>query len=160
MNITIKIILGIVIISLSIYSGYKLSSKFKIRYDFFSDYYNFNQKMIEEVNFRKNSIINVIEKFSCKEHFKNLLLNYKQYLSTNHFEPPLYFLSENEKEDVVLYFTNLGKNDTKNELNSLKSYENKLKEIKNCTEIENKKYKTLYLKLSFLFGLLIFILII
>ena len=70
------------------------------------------------------------------------------------------FLKEEEKRVICDYFSMLGKGDSQSQKGYFSGEKERLKKFQNETEEICKKYSDLYVKLGFLCGLLILILII
>ena len=109
----------------------------------------FSQKTLKEI---------IAEKYSINNDF---LYSFKLYLENKeNFCLNINYLSSDEKAFLLEYFENIGKTEKGSQLEFLKKAEERLSTFyKNAIELD-KKYKTLYIKLGFLIGLIIFILII
>lgn len=157
-----KIILGVIAVIICTFTGVKLSEKYKLRKDFYSKLLNFNRLFLEEVSFSKNTLPKIIEKISDKEPFGRFAKEYFNFLVNNGDSNEykyLWFLSSEELSSLKNYFSALGKTDAKTQVDFLKSKDEKLKETLKLSEIDEKKYRTLYLKMGFFTGLLILVLI-
>ena len=71
-----------------------------------------------------------------------------------------YFLDDDEIELMRSYLENIGKTDPSSQLNYLSSSVEKIDQKLKNAEKNEKNYKSLYIKLGFLCGVVIFILII
>jgi len=158
----LKWILGGIAIAICVFTGYKLSEKYKLRHLFYSDFNSFNRIMLGEVSFTKSTLPEVLGNARYKGNFANLLEEYKKFLYDGvEFEyKSLWFLSEEEKVFITTYFKTLGRSDARSQLDYLKLCEDKLKIVTAKTETDEKKYRTLYLKMGLLTGLLVLVLII
>lgn len=152
-----RLVLGVVFLILSTFFGYKFSSKFSERRIFYNDFYSFNKKLSNEVAFSKNSIVNLVEKKENDGYFigqvKKIILekNNKVQLTNSY--------SKEENDFFNDYLDNIGNGDSLSQRKYLEGVEEILKEKRQLTQDEEKKYKKLYIKLGFLFGLILLIVI-
>ena len=154
-----KIFLGILVIIFSTFIGYVLSKKYTKLKNFYCNFDNFNKMLKTEIAFSQKTLKEIIdEKYSINNDFLN---NFKLYLENKeNFCLNINYLSSDEKAFLLEYFENIGKTEKGSQLEFLKKAEERLSTFyKNAIELD-KKYKTLYIKLGFLIGLIIFILII
>ena len=154
-----KIFLGILVIIFSTFIGYILSKKYTKLKSFYCNFDNFNKMLKTEIAFSQKTLKEIIdEKYSINNDFLN---NFKLYLENKeNFCLNINYLSSDEKAFLLEYFENIGKTEKGSQLEFLKKAEERLSTFyKNAIELD-KKYKTLYIKLGFLIGLIIFILII
>ena len=154
-----KIFLGILVILFSTFIGYILSKKYTKLKNFYCNFDNFNKMLKTEIAFSQKTLKEIIdEKYSINNDF---LFSFKLYLENKeNFCLNINYLSSDEKAFLLEYFENIGKTEKGSQLEFLKKAEERLSTFyKNAIELD-KKYKTLYIKLGFLIGLIIFILII
>ena len=154
-----KIFLGILVIIFSTFIGYILSKKYTKLKNFYCNFDNFNKMLKTEIAFSQKTLKEIIaEKYSINNDF---LYSFKLYLENKeNFCLNINYLSSDEKAFLLEYFENIGKTEKGSQLEFLKKAEERLSTFyKNAIELD-KKYKTLYIKLGFLIGLIIFILII
>lgn len=149
-----KIILGLCSLIICIFVGYFFSKKFSQRLDFFNAFNNFNKRFKNEVGYTKNSIINLIEEETNKNDFHNYLLS---FLVSEELKIEEKYLN---KDDVIFfnnYLKNLCTSDTEMQIKYLESIDRQIElKVKEAND-NDKKYRTLYIKLGFLIGLIIFI---
>ena len=148
-----NIFLGIFAVVIGTYFGYKFSYKYQYRLDFIRELSEFNKNLITNVSFTKNSIISMVEKLG-RGNFNDYI---KKYYDNNSFELEERYFTSDEKDFINNYLLNIGTTDAISQLKSLQSYDEKIKEKLSNAESDNKKYKSLYVKLGFLFGLIVFI---
>ncbi len=152
-----RLVLGIVFLILSTFFGYKFSSKFSDRRVFYNDFYLFNKQLVNEVFFSQNSIVNLVDKKTDDGYFigqvKKIILekNNKTQLSN------IYTKEENDFFND--YLSNIGNGDSVSQRKYLEGIDELLKEKRQMTHDEEKKYKKLYVKLGFLFGLVLLIIV-
>ncbi len=126
----------------------------------------FNERFINEISYYKRPLQAFFTKYAYKDTFASLLNHFLycvqngvplqgNLLTNNDFD----FLNKEEKTVVENYFSMLGKGDSA----SQKTYFSAQKQALTTLEKESadccKKYGDLYVKLGFLCGLLILILI-
>ena len=157
----IKWLLGAVFIVLCTFLGYKFSEKYRLRKKFYSGFYSFNKKMLDEMSFTRNSLLKVISDFHADETFLNVLYEYRDSLKCGGALgcEKLWYLSEEEKGEVCEFFSELGKTDAYTQVNFLKVYDAKLKDFEQKSAAEEKKFVSMYIKLGIFAGILALILI-
>ena len=161
----IKFILGIAIVGFTSFCGYLLAGKYRQKKEFFLQFNEFNERYISEISYYKRPIGEFITKYSYKNDFQTLLENFFNGLSANKemnigLLTSFSFLNQDEKIFTGDYFLMLGKGDTASQKGYFSSLKEKLKKLQNESESVCKRYADLYIKLGFLCGLLILILII
>lgn len=162
-----KYLLYILIIAFTSFCGYLLAKKYRKKKSFYAQFVVFNERFISELSYFRRPIYEFISSY---EYFGEFLFFLKEFLS-NHEKNTVflqelmedtvfYFLKSDEKSMVVNYFSMLGRGDS----HSQKVYFTSMNEILKKAEVQAisncKKYSELYLKMGFLIGLLIIILII
>ena len=75
-------------------------------------------------------------------------------------EEEYFFLKAEEKQMILNYFLMLGKGDSVSQKGYFSSVRDTLAKLENETKTEAKRYGDLYLKIGFLLGLLVLILIV
>lgn len=159
---SVKIIFGLLALVISTITGIKLSEKFKLRKEYYKTLSEFNSVMKEEVYFAKNTLPTIINKIK----YKNDLIDFlKQYILSLESKISLdlkkfWYLTDEERNNLFFYVETLSKTDSINLKQYLTNLENKINNKLNIAEIEEKKYRSLYMKLGFLTGLLVLVLII
>ena len=152
-----RLVLGIIFLILSTFFGYKFSSKFSDRRVFYNDFYLFNKQLVNEVFFSQNSIVNLVDKKTDDGYFigqvKKIILekNNKIQLSNTYTKEENDFFND--------YLSNIGNGDSLSQRKYLEGIDELLKEKRQITQDEEKKYKKLYVKLGFLFGLVLLIIV-
>ena len=141
--------------------GWLISNKFAESQTFWGKFAYKHEKIKAEISFSQNPLSEIlydkkenIEKqdgFSVMLHdcFKNGKITHK-----------LKFLSEEEIRFIEKYFQSLGTTDKDSQINILKSMETEIKKYSEIADEKCKKYRPLYIKLGFLSGLVIFILVV
>ncbi len=158
----IKFCLGVAIVALTSFIGYLLSKKYRQRKDFFIQLCTFNDRYLSELAYRRRPIREFASSYVYYGEFNALLQEFFLGIEEGaDFNFPDYnFLSKEEKTLITDYFLMLGRGDSF----SQKGYFSSLKETisshtAKVTE-DGKRYGDLYIKIGFLCGLLILILII
>ncbi len=162
-----KFLLGIAIVAFTSFCGYLLTKKYRKRKSFFKQLYEFNERFINEISYYRRSLSTFIAQYVYRGEFQGLLeaiFNLQQertdVLQTTLQLSEYNFLKEEEKRIIIDYFSMLGKGDSQSQKNYFSGQKERLTKMKNEAEETCKKYGDLYVKLAFLCGLLILILII
>ena len=151
-----RLFLGIVLLLLSLFIGYCLSGKYYFRRIFYTDFYNFNTLFGQEIAFKQTTLVNLINNQSNNTDFYFLIKN-KVLTESNEF--CITYLTAQEKNFVYEYLEKIGKFDKNTQLEYLKNVSGIILEKQQNSIIDEKKYKTLYIKLSFLIGLILLIVV-
>ena len=162
----VKFFLGLAIVAICSLLGYVLSSKYRQRKQFYVQLRMFNERFLHEISYYKRPLGEFIAKYTYQGQFDEVLHDFYKQLATQKqrhisFDFAEYtFLQKEEHVFLEDYFQMIGKGDS----SSQKVYFSSMKEEiqKRCTtaETEYKKYGDLYIKLGFLCGLFILVLII
>lgn len=163
----LKVLLGVAIVAFTTLCGYLLSRKYRQRKQFFRQLSEFNERFLNEISYYRRPIRDFITTYAYQGEFHDLLQSYLMNLEQSSpnpmqlLEEPAYaFLKEDEKTLITNYFFMLGKGDS----SSQKGYFNSVKSVLGKWQSDavetGKKYEDLYIKLGFLCGLFILILII
>lgn len=162
-----KFFLGIAIVAFTSFCGYVLAKKYRQRKNFFAQLREFNERFLNEISYYRRPLAEFVSKYAYKGEFNRLLECFFRTLGENSylFEEDLQgaeynFLTREEKGDIKDYFFMLGKGDSASQKTYFSSVKDRLLQKQTETEKNCKKYGDLYVKLGFLIGLLILILII
>lgn len=149
-----KILMLILIVFCFIYIGYSINRHYKVKNDFLKNFLDFICVYENEIQFNKNNLINIIKSHSFGKYFDNFL---NDYITSKTSIPS--FILDNEKIEIETFLNSLGKKDIDGEIKNLKMYKMKFEIIyqKSCEDLKKGK---LSLKLSFVLGLLLAILLI
>ena len=150
-----KIFLGIILVCLSTFLAYVLSAKFSLRKQFYNDFFNFNNKLKQEISFGQTTIVSLINNENASDFYCYL----RKYLNNNTFDFDKTYLTNDEIEFYYNYIKTIGTGDKNSQIDFLDNVNTKVVERQRKSLDEEKKYKTLYIKLGFLFGLILFVLI-
>jgi stage III sporulation protein AB len=161
-----KFFLGLAIIAFTTFCGYLLSKKYRQKKGFFREFYAFNERFLNEINYFKRPLAEFIKTLDCNGEFSGLLEIFLSGLTLeeNTVENTLSgsefsFLTKEEKTETIAYFSMLGKGDSSSQKVYFSSSKERLKALRDTADSTAKKYADLYIKLGFLCGLLILILI-
>lgn len=148
-----KIFLGIIIIILLSFVGYLLSNKLTKRKNYYKSFNNFNDRLKNEIGFSKNSLLNLFDEENDFNNSLKLLLKGEKINKIS-------YLSKDESDFLIKYAKNIGKSDKNTQIDYINKCKDSIDKLYNESIENEKKYKTLYVKLGFLIGLIIFILLI
>ena len=151
-----KIIIGIFFLFLCTFIGYNLSLKYTKRKMFYGNFFNFNEKLLREVSFLQTTIVSLLNDIDINTDFYDSL---KHYINTKEFKFDKQYLLEEEKNELNRYFKTIGTSDKIGQLEYLNSMDITLKNKRIQTEENEKKYRMLYIKMGFLIGLIILVIL-
>ena len=157
----LKVLLGCAIIAFFSFCGYFLSKKYRQRKMFFRQLYDFNQRFLNEIAYYRRPIQEFAVKYAYQGEFEEVLHSFLASLNGGLLDLNDYtFLREDEKMFLSDYFQMLGKGDSASQKAYYTSVKDGLVKWKINSEQEAQKYEDLYIKLGFLCGLFILIMII
>lgn len=137
--------------------GYLFSVKYGQIRDFWDKFGFWHKKIKAEIAFSQNSLPEIFGESKKSDAFSDCA---REYLIGNDKSVQLKFLSDEETEFLNKYLQNLGRMDKDSQLNFLNSFEPELEKFIRSAENKSKTYRPLCVKLGFLLGLIIFILLI
>lgn len=165
----LKFFLGLVIVVITTFCGRLLAGKYRRRKDFFVQMNEFNDRFLTEVTYYKRPLIEFFEGFQYHGEFQELLEEVmairkgsgvlkgaSALIDFSRFT----FLTADERVLIGDYFLTIGKGDSLSQKTYFGGIKENLSSIRKRCEEENKKYGELYLKLGFLCGLAILVLIV
>lgn len=162
-----KFILGIAIVCFTSFCGYLLAKKYRQRKLFLKQLGEFNERFLNEIAYFRSPIREFASKYVYKGEFNALLedfflgLEERAYQGRERLDFSEYtFLTNDEKEFTESYFLMLGKGDSASQKAYFSAAKEQLKRMETEAENAQKKYGDLYVKLGFLCGLFILILIV
>lgn len=154
-----KTVLCVTLVVLCALAGFMLTKKYKFRKIFMYDLYTFNERLISEVNFTRMPLSVFFTKYEYGTDFTLLL----EKIKNQNFESvqvEYRYLTIKQKQITEEYFTMIGKSDWKSQSDYLKNVRAELDKEKTETYEEYKKFLSLYVKLGFLLGLVLAILLV
>ncbi len=163
----IKFLLGMTIVAFTSLCGRMLAKKYRVRREFFKQFKEFNERFLSEISYTRRPLKTFAQSYTYHGEFQALLRDYFHALDERlptgvpFFERENYsFLTEEEERTVENYFLMLGKGDSASQKGYFSSMRDKLSAMQTESEKDAKRYGDLYVKLGFLCGLLILILIV
>ena len=163
----IKFLLGIAIVSFGSYCGYIFAKKYRKRKLFFGQLKEFNERFLSEVSYYRRPLREFVSKYIYKGEFQMFLQNFfleiDELSQSEHSSmgfPDCEFLKSEDKALLEDYFKMLGKGDSASQKTYFSAAKEWIAKLYGDAENEYKKYGDLYIKLGFLCGLLILILMI
>lgn len=152
----LKLLVGVLSIIVAVKIGKDKAEKDKNEYLYFNSLVVLCDKILSDLSYKKSKINELLSiKFNSSE--LNETLN--SYLKGKNVELPV-FLNEEEQFLVIDMLNTLGKSDTVAQIHSVNAFKNEFIKISNDKFTKYKKYNALFMKLGFISGLLIFILVI
>ena len=163
----LKFIFGATMVAFTTFCGYLFARKYRQRKLFFAQFSEFNDRYISEISYSRRPIKTFISAYAYKGEFDTFLRKYFEVLESGQtrmhgfdFKTELSFLKQEERQIVLDYFIMLGKGDSVSQKGYFSTIKERLHSLASLTENEHKKYGNLYVKIGFLCGLFILILII
>jgi stage III sporulation protein AB len=161
----IKFFLGVAIVAFMTFCGYLLAKKYRKRMLFIQEFYTFNERFLSEIAYYRRPIKEFIALYAYQGEFNDFLIDVlserEENAQISFVKPDVYpFLTEEDRKTVDDYFFMLGKGDSASQKGYFSSIKERLSSLKKEAELEAKRYGDLYIKLGFLCGLLILILIV
>ena len=161
----IKFLLGVAIVAFTSFCGYFLAKKYRQRKLFFLQLREFNERFLNEISYYRRPVREFIATYSYRGEFNVLLSEFFSSVENN--RPPdlscvseLSFLKQEEQRGIEDYFFMLGKGDSASQKGYFTAAKDTLLKWQTEADAANKKLGDLYVKLGFLCGLLILILMI
>ncbi len=162
----LKFLLGVAIVAFTSFLGYIFSKKYRQRKEFFKQFKEFNSRFLSEIAYARRPLKEFARAYVYHGDFQALLQDYFEYLEKSlpvaiFFQSHKYpFLTEEEGRTLGDYFSMLGKGDSVSQKGYFSSMNEKLSALQESSEKDAKRYGDLYVKIGFLCGLLILILIV
>ena len=159
----VKIVLCVTLLIFTSGIGYVFALKYRKRKQFFSQFYDFNERFLRELEYSRRPLTDFIQNCLYKGEFSDLL---SIFLMNSDIEMPLQdyfssitFLKLDEEKTISQFFNELGKGDCESQKKVFGNYLKDLGHKKTETNSDYKKYAELYVKLGVLVGISIIILI-
>ncbi|MBQ8429179.1 MAG: stage III sporulation protein AB [Clostridia bacterium] len=163
----IKFFVGIAVVAFTSFCGYFFSGKYRKRIQFFAQFEEFNERFLSEISYYRRPIKQFLGKYNYKGEFSILLTEFLFSIENNEIfgvkireEDAFHFLKKEEKEILCDYFSMLGKGDSATQKGYFSAMKEQLTRLRQEAQKEGKRYADLYVKLGFLFGLFLLILIV
>lgn len=161
-----RLILGVIIVVFCTVVGFLLAKKYRKRKQFFAQLYLFNERFLNELSYYRRPLAECIGQFAYKGEFALLLDLYFECIESGSYlldvknNAEFSFLTEEEKNGVIDYFRMLGKGDSASQKTHFSAQQASLQKWRVDAENLAKKYEDLYVKLGFLIGLFLLIILI
>ena len=163
----LKFLSGIAIIAFMTWCGYLLAQKHRKRKLFFTELNDFNERFLNEILYYRRPMREFIDVYEYRGEFQTLLVVFFKDLENDEDNGSIResleacaFLSKDERGSVLDYFLMIGKGDSASQKNYFSAQKVALGKWKSDSVEACNRYGNLYVKIGFLFGLLILILII
>lgn len=153
----ITYILYICIVLFLTYIGYFMSGKYRIKKEFYKNWVRFHRVFLNEMEYVRRPLPELLERFSAKGEFKRALDTYGKEHELKGNEA---FLNKDENFFLKEYFSFLGRSDSAGQKEYFSSVGKRLEEDCLSAEKNAVKYTDLYVKLGFLCGIAIVILLV
>ena len=163
----LKLFIGICLVAFTSICGYLFAGKYRKRKMFFAQFYEFNERFLSEVSYYRRPLCDFIANYAYIGAFNELLQGYytdikekslfdRRILDLEDFS----FLKKDEKVVIADYFLMLGRGDSASQKGYFSTVKSTLSKLQIQAVDEGKRYGDLYIKLGFLSGLLLLLLII
>ena len=163
----VKFIFGLGIVGFTSFCGYLFTKKYRQRKLFFAQFKEFNERFLSEVTYYRRPIKAFVASYAYRGEFDRFLKIFFRRLENGQaqvcaldFKAEFPFLRNEERQTVSDYFLMLGKGDSASQKAYFSSVRERLTTLCGAAERDCKAYGDLYIKLGFLCGLLILILMI
>jgi len=154
-----KIVVGIISMLLCVLVGYFLSMKYSDKRKFYGDFVDFNNTLKTEVAFSKSSIIKILQN-SNKENSLFYTCVSKYFFDSEVKIALNKAFSQEDVEFLNRYLKSVGVSDKDSQIAFINSVESTLNDKYKLVANDEKKYRSLLVKLGFFIGLIAFILIV
>ena len=162
----IKFCLGIAVVTFSSFCGRLLAKKYRQRSGFFKQFREFNERFLNEITYSRRPLKEFIVAYTYEGEFRELLQDFYAFLKENSSslsflkEGQYVFLKTEDKKIIESYFLMLGKGDSISQKGYFSSVKDTLCKLQNEAQNDAKRYSDLYVKIGFLCGLLLLILMV
>lgn len=154
----LNLILAVCMLALGTCVGKLFSNRYSEKYKFYKSIYDFNCDLLREVCFFKNNVRSLCKKEYISSAFNDLIKMKGEGNNVSDKIPS--YLSDVQKNDIIIYFDKLGKTDAAMQSMTCEGYKEKFANELSISLSEQKKYGNIYKKTGFLVGLIAFVIII
>ena len=160
-----KFLLGVAVVAFTTFCGYFLSRKYRRRKSFFEQFYAFNERFLSEISYYRRPLAEFVSRHDYAGEFKSYLDAFFEDLEEEGAGreraviSSFAFLKAEEKRALEDYFLMLGKGDSLSQKGYFSSQKQGLQALREQSIVDCKRYVDLYVKVGFLCGLLILILL-
>ena len=152
-----RLITGIILLVVSTFLGFSYSGRYGERRKTFERLGSFNSRVKTEVVFSKGSLVSLVKNTDCDNPATEYIRDF--FLEKKESEDKLKIFTKEEKDFFTDYVRRIGQGDKKSQMDYLEAAEAKINEYISAAEEADKKYRPLCIKLGFLFGLIILIIL-
>ena len=154
----LKFLLCALLFSLCIGCSYWLTRRYKKRKDFFYNLDLFNERLLNEVSYTRIPLPAFAEKYAFSGDFRKMLAEKMDDFQAEKYD--FDYLTDDEKKFLADYFRMVGGSDAASQKTYLSALRKEIEDRRSASGEVYKKYFALYLKLGFLAGLVLVILIV
>lgn len=140
------------------YVGYFASEKFRDSKKFYISWLKFHQTFLYEICYTRRPVQEIVKRFS-EEKESDFEAFLREYEKKHEWKGKIDCLNTEENEFLKEYFSFLGRSDYNAQKEYFDSVTKKLEGMQKESEIKAARYTDLYVKLGFLLGLAIVILL-
>lgn len=156
-----KIILIFVLLTVVMIVAFKVSSFIKEKYNFYVCLKEFLNEFKLNLSFKREKITDFLTKRQYSKSFDVFINSYKEYLKSGELNlGDLIYLDNDEKEQLKIITTSIGRLDTQSELAQIEEFIAQINMKLQTSEKEKNKLCPLILKLSFLSAISVIIILI
>ena len=160
-----KFLFGVALVAFGSFCGYVLAKKYRQRKLFFAQLQLFNERFISEVSYYRRPVREFVNLYAFQGEFRALLQEFLENIEKNGTPlsivwPNYSFLTKDEQGAVQDYILMVGRGDSASQKTYFSSVSGVVSKWASDANLAAKKYGDLYIKLGFLCGLFVLILII
>ena len=163
----LKFFLGVAVVVFSTFCGYMFAKKYRKRRLFFAQMQHFNERFLNEITYAKRPLSEFANSLTYKGEFEIFSKAFLFELGSEDLIETaqavldeMSFFSGEEKAFIIDYFSSMGKGDSFTQKQYFSAIKMQLQEYAEQTKSAYEKYGNMYIKLGFLAGLTILILIV
>lgn len=163
----IKIVLILIVVGGFTYVGFGISSYYKKRADFFAELMNLCDKVRAEIDFSGKNLTAIFENQKYEGNLGKVVQNFVEYLKNNDVNLTnkqlfhgVRILKDEEKSMIFDFFARLGRHDSNSEVKLIDDFKNLVEPHQKLSNDEKIKFGKMSVKVSFLLGLMVAILIV
>ncbi len=149
-----KWILILILIFIIMIIAYSISEQYKEKFDFYNNLKIFLLQFKLNISFKKEKIIEFLNKVNSKKYFNIFICEYKNYLKTNIINlENIKILDGDERKQLENLIKSIGLLDSQNEILQLDLFIQEVDEKLKRAEKDKNKLCPMILKLSLLFAI-------
>ncbi len=163
----LKFIFGVGIVAFTSFCGHLLAKKYRQRKLFFTQLKEFNERFLSEISYYRRPIREFVAAYAYRGEFEAFLHVFYETMGERSNQDRAFvdgheyaFLTQEDKRVVEDYFLMLGRGDSASQKAYFTSVKSGIEKLQIEADTQCKRYGDLYIKLGFLCGLLILLLMI